>query len=212
MATEADARSAPVRVIEAPTEVIQGIQRSLGDLGRYATEDAVKEALNSEECRTCREKLGQWAAGFGEVMKDPVVRINSPGLWTVTRGANGREYIGMHVDNWYGHDMDTREASPNRLCVNIGVESRYLLYINVPMTAMLCVLKDNEGAPVDERMLGTPIGLAFMEVFPDFPVIRLRVDPGEAYIAPTENMVHDGSTEGMRSWDLSASILGRFAF
>ena len=40
------------------------------------------------------------------------------------------------------------------------------------------------------------IGREFMERFPDVPVVRCRIGPGDAYIAPTENLVHDGSHSG----------------
>jgi len=38
--------------------------------------------------------------------------------------------------------------------------------------------------------------------------VRLAVAPGEAYIAPTENMIHDGSTLGMRHEDLQVTLRG----
>ena len=43
---------------------------------------------------------------------------------------------------------------------------------------------------------GTAVGRQFFRLHQRQVIVRLRVDPGEAYIAPTENVFHDGSTEG----------------
>jgi hypothetical protein len=53
---------------------------------------------------------------------------------------------------------------------------------------------------------------AFLAQNPDYPVTRVRVDPGEAYIAPTENIIHDGSSLGQRFSDVHVTIRGYFGF
>jgi hypothetical protein len=58
-------------------------------------------------------------------------------------------------------------------------------------------------------MRPTPLIHAFLHKFPEYPVVRLAVLPGEAYIAPTENMIHDGTTEGMRVLDQQVTVRGR---
>ena len=32
-------------------------------------------------------------------------------------------------------------------------------------------------------MAGTPLGLAFMQTFPDYPVLKLRIEPGDTLLA-----------------------------
>ncbi len=49
-----------------------------------------------------------------------------------------------------------------------------------------------------------------MKRYPDYPVIKVRVAPGEAYIAPTENMIHDGSTVGKQYPDIHLTLFGYF--
>jgi hypothetical protein len=51
----------------------------------------------------------------------------------------------------------------------------------------------------------------FMRAFPSYPAVRLRIRPGEAYIAPTENIAHDGSTIGMDAMDITLTVIGRFS-
>ena len=47
--------------------------------------------------------------------------------------------------------------------------------------------------------------------FRTLPVVRCRLAPYEAYIAPTENLVHDGSTMGQRDLDQQFTVLGHIA-
>src|SRR3954469_24991527 len=54
----------------------------------------------------------------------------------------------------------------------------------------------------------TLLGQLFMQRFPEVSVARCRIAPGVAYIAPTENLVHDGSSEGQRHADEHFTVLG----
>ena len=51
---------------------------------------------------------------------------------------------------------------------------------------------------------------AFFDLYPDHAIHRIRLAPGEAYIAPTDNLVHDGYTVGKRGIDVSFNVLGDF--
>ena len=44
-----------------------------------------------------------------------------------------------------------------------------------------------------------------------YPVVRLQIDPGEAYIMPADNLLHDASTERTRFPDITLTFLGYFA-
>jgi hypothetical protein len=84
------------------------------------------------------------------------------------------------------------------------------VFINLP----LVMLADRiiRAGKMDPRIKDSGSGLAhlFFETFPDYPVVRIRVAPGEAYIAPTENMVHDGSTDEQSQIDVTLTVLGTF--
>jgi hypothetical protein len=49
-----------------------------------------------------------------------------------------------------------------------------------------------------------------MKAYPAYPVTRLRLRSREAYIAPTDNFVHDGSSAGGRYPDIALHMLGYF--
>lgn len=200
-----------VQILRVPLELTERIRASLGELRSYVDEADFIRAMASEVYLQAMADFGHYVEHLGEVTKKSLVRINRWGLRTTTVD-NEQVYIGLHVDNWYQQDLPTRASSPNRLCVNVSEEARYLLLMNVPLETMLSMLTQGaDECQLHPSMVGTPLGLAFMQTFPNYPVLKLRIEPGEAYLAPTENLVHDGCTEGMTCWDLAIHVLGRFA-
>jgi hypothetical protein len=97
------------------------------------------------------------------------------------------------------------------MCVNLGREARYSLFINLPLMDMFSYLglRDPEDIYADFR--GLSLGPRFMRSRPEYPVIRLRIEPGEAYVLPTDNLIHDGSTEETAHPDVTMTFIGRFA-
>jgi hypothetical protein len=127
-----------------------------------------------------------------------------PGFHTVTFDAAAERFIGLHIDDLDRQPIHTRENSTTRLCINLGECSRYLLFMNLSARSMARMLQDDAAM----AMRATPLIHAFMRKFPDYPVARLAIRPGEAYLAPTENLIHDGSTLGMARQDLQVTVRG----
>jgi hypothetical protein len=143
------------------------------------------------------------AARLGEVLGDPLVRISAPDLPTLTMDRD--QFTGLHVDEWFQNRQTPRSARPNRIAFNLGREPRHFLFINLPVEAMMDSI--GEGLSGNE---GTAIGLRFMESFPSYPVARICINPGAAYIAPTESLVHDASSAGSTHVDIAGHLLGHF--
>ncbi|QPF84075.1 hypothetical protein IC762_31330 [Bradyrhizobium genosp. L] len=133
------------------------------------------------------------------------------GLPTSTYDPRTSQLIGLHVDSFYGQPIASRHLAPNRLCLNAGREDRFLLFINLTLLQMRNTLM--EAGVADPRVTGNSIdvGDVFMAEFPDYPVLKLTVRPGEAYIAPTENVIHDSTTEDKIERDVTITLLGEFA-
>jgi hypothetical protein len=111
--------------------------------------------------------------------------------------------IGLHVDSWDGGIAAGRAGGRRRLCINAGESSRYFLFVARPISAL-----------AKERSSGTDhadrVAASFLAAQPHWPIVRLRLDPGEAYVASTEDLIHDGSTAGATTLDLSLQFLGYF--
>jgi hypothetical protein len=132
---------------------------------------------------------------------------NPAGLQTVTIDQrSGGRFTGMHLDSWDNLDLAERHRSSNRICVNIGQESRYFLFVPIALMDMPQI--------VAERLAGvepppsTSLDRLFVELCADVPVVRCRLAPGEAYIAPTECLLHDGSSVGQRHLDEQVTVRG----
>lgn len=128
-------------------------------------------------------------------------------LLTVTTMYNTIEEppLGLHIDNFSQKNYKIRGTVENRISINVGMDSRYLLLMNlsVKKIAELCGNENYHNKMNILRQL-------FMKKFNEYPVIRIKINPGEAYIAPTENIIHDGSTVGQRNCDLTLSFRGFF--
>jgi hypothetical protein len=90
--------------------------------------------------------------------------------------------------------------------VNLGYAARHFLFSPLSLPGMETAMQ------ADATGLNRRGSLArgYFHKFPDQPVLRLRVAPGEAYIAPTESISHDGSTQDQTGWDLTLTARGRF--
>lgn len=128
-----------------------------------------------------------------------------PGLHTVTFDESAQCYIGLHLDNWDRLPLSQRDQSRNRICINLGCEDRFLLFVNLTLMDISRFLADSNA-----RIGTTALGQAFMIRYASYPVVKVRIAPREAYIAPTENMIHDGCTLNKQYPDLHLTFLGDF--
>ncbi|MCB9268418.1 MAG: hypothetical protein H6561_02480 [Lewinellaceae bacterium] len=125
-------------------------------------------------------------------------------LETVTYNPREKRYLGLHLDSWEKQPLQELATTRNRLCINLGQSPRYFLFVNqeIHRLQQICDL------PQESRP--RTLIQAFLERFPDYPVIRVCLQPFEAYIAPTENIIHDGSSMGQLYQDVQITIRSYF--
>jgi len=120
------------------------------------------------------------------------------------------KFIGLHKDSSNAQiKIHTSHKFGNRLTINLGKQSRYLLFINLTILQIYNMLIREKGVK-KEKINNKNITQLFFEFFPDYPVIRIKQDPYEFYIAPTDNCIHDGSTVNTKSLDIVMTYLGHF--
>jgi hypothetical protein len=121
-----------------------------------------------------------------------------------------RRVVGIHLDTFDMASMELRHTSRNRISINVCPWDRYLLF--VPYTAWRLVeIARREAQPWSEEALRDHrmfVLAFFRDLAP--PIFRVRLEPGDGYVAPTENMLHDGSTFTARADDVSLTWLGYF--
>lgn len=133
---------------------------------------------------------------------------NSANLHTVTFNDRSGRYNGLHVDSWDQLSVGCLQTARNRACINIGKSDRYFLFLPLSLTQIAALLAHEKDPGWQMPRRHTLIGREFMEQFPEIPVVRCRLSPGEAYIAPTENLVHDGSSFGQTAVDEQFTVIG----
>jgi hypothetical protein len=143
--------------------------------------------------------------------------VKEGNLETVTvNGANGLR-TGLHVDDWSKLPLAQRIHAPYRICANFGWADRYLLFVALPLHELVTGAipkfstwsKECLRTEFSSGVGSSAFAKIFMQSFPSFPISRLRVRPSEAYIAPTENLIHDGSSTGSNTADVSCHIWAR---
>ena len=119
-------------------------------------------------------------------------------------------FAGLHLDSWDYLPFRQRHLARNRICINLGCEERYFLLINRTLQQMFTDLELHDPEDIYQDYRGVRLANKFLQAFPNYPVVRLAIYPGEAYIAPTENFIHDATSEGKTLPDWSVTFLGRF--
>lgn len=205
--------SSTIGLIVLPEELIENVfSTGLSDV--YTEEDfAIK--LQKPSVLSAIENISCHLLKYTTTSKSDLtggIGINAPRLLTTTRNGNGK-FVGLHVDSWDKHSLIERGKSTNRIVVNLGREDRFFLFIrDTMMTVYNVVAKFSpDTPPANYTNSINTISQYFMKN-PAIPVVRMRLKPGEAYIAPTENLIHDGCSQERTSSDIVLSLRGKFYF
>ncbi len=119
-------------------------------------------------------------------------------------------FAGLHLDSWDYLPFRNRHRARNRICINLGSETRYFLLINLTLKQIFTELNLVDPDDIYQDYRGVRLPNKFLRAFPDYPVVRLTIHPGEAYIAPTENFIHDATSIGKTVPDWNMTFLGNF--
>jgi hypothetical protein len=165
-----------VAIIDAPGE----LTRLLNASGNYSQPYPNTRSM---------EPLERWLRDYSSRSEFIIHKIRevAPNLITTTTDENG-SYLGLHLDNWDRLPLSDRRAARNRMCLNLGPGPRFLLVVPVSIANLVSRFPHNN--LLQHR---SAVDLVFSDC-PEVPVVRLRVEPGQAYIAATENVLHDASS------------------
>jgi hypothetical protein len=121
---------------------------------------------------------------------------------TVDRTDGNR--IGLHIDRWERRSLASVRSARNRLCVNMGPGPRYFVFLTIDIfeTAARCGIASS--CPFTTRE-----AQSYLRQHPMTSVYRLRIEPGEAYVASTECLIHDGQASSPAG-EWVCTVFGRF--
>ncbi|MEM9546945.1 MAG: hypothetical protein AAGA77_13275 [Bacteroidota bacterium] len=205
---------------ELPTE----LKRTFEDLNLVTAKDRHEIIPMIEQqpelAGVLNEQLGQFLLSMSTDNQFELfcVGANLPNMETI--GFNPKNYkggyedqhkhfMGLHIDRSKVAEIDQVHTLGNRICLNLGSESRYLLFVNLSIIQVYEMLKEKMDV-VEKKVDCTNVAQFFFTHYPDYPVVRVKQDPYQYYIAPTDNCFHDGSSLGKKELDITMVFFGAF--
>lgn len=141
---------------------------------------------------------GKYASKF-------IGHVESPGGYrTTTVDQRFDRRNGIHLDNWDQRSISERMSSRRRLGVNLGPGHRYLIVATEDIGDIGARYQMAGTCPRTEDIRD------FIRQGGTLNCVRIRIEPGEGYIAPTELVPHDGSTSGASQPSRIAFWLGHW--
>lgn len=201
-----------ITLVRVPDEVMAHFAVLRERLHSRSSLAELRAWLRRHPCASGCDAMLEFARTFlrseQSVMERGAILCKAPALPTATTDKTGSR-VGLHVDHVYDSELPERANASPRLSINLGVEARFFFYINLPLATIGALAVDQY--PLDSQVCETHgLRSIFMSRFGSYPVVRVRLDPGEGYIAPTENVIHDWTTPGNTVPDVQFRVLGRF--
>ncbi|MEJ1961754.1 MAG: hypothetical protein WDO56_09480 [Gammaproteobacteria bacterium] len=191
-----------VQVLVAPEALVESARRSAAPhlaLGAYDFDEGLMN-IDQQHLAGVIGHLDDWLRGtlFSHAGWHRVsVRAGLAGRTSASRSR------GLHIDR-YGPrviDQGPRKYSGSRLVINLTHETRHAVFINLRTFTILQrhpeLLSDPDVCDATSMAVTEPgaqgmMASAFMEKVSSYPVIRLALEPGWGYLAPTTLIPHDG--------------------
>ncbi|MBL7726186.1 MAG: hypothetical protein JNM68_00795 [Dinghuibacter sp.] len=120
-----------------------------------------------------------------------------------------KKYLGIHNDGTYYVPFNKIRHSGNRVTINLGLETRHFMFINLTMSQAYNMIRKNYDL-TNHKVDVISISKYFFSCFSSYPVLRIEQKPYEYYIAATDNCFHDGTTLGKKELDIVLAYLGAF--
>jgi hypothetical protein len=140
------------------------------------------------------------------------VSFTRPCSETTTFDLSQNRYRGMHIDNWGAppRDAGERDACGIRICINLGFEKRDVVFINLRLISFLNLLASKRGTAElsgsYKETYAQPFAEDFLNECSDYPVLKVSLNPCQAYIGPVQNMIHDGYALLKRYGDVNLQL------
>ena len=210
-----------IRVLQIPSDLIERFHRKVFEKGGL-TQKNVKAVASGPEARTILAEFNEFARTVseltGKLPNDSIhggFCVKDAGLKTVTVDLQGKNFIGLHVDDWFRLPVGQRAQSPTRICANFGWCDRFLLILSISVDDMYFSPETPawKGFAWRREIVNlkgaTALGRKFLQIFKEYPITKIRIKPGQAYVAPTENLMHDGSSESGTVVDVACHVHGQ---
>lgn len=194
----------------------KGIVENLGISNLESKDDLLKMITDRESAyNLLKNKFSKLISKFSLDQKHHIhdIYLGNPRQLTTTIEFDKEPHkkCGLHFDNWGQLAISELEKAQNRICINLGKSHRYIIFVNKTIFEM-----KNELIQIDEKFKNiedsNELGqLYFKNVHPvNYKILFFKLEPFEGYIAPTENVMHDGSNFDSDYVDIQLTARGLF--
>lgn len=199
-----------ISIIKIPSDVITLFKNlEFNKVKNYSCLEKIKRQ-NADEYFEAMFSLDQYIFKYliNDIKFDKLgVHVGKPNLFSATISKG--KYVGLHIDYWDELTFDKIDDATNRISVNLGKEDRFLIFVNLTIKQMFNKLRQYTSKSIEQYDSNSIVD-DFFHYFPNYPILKVRQKPYEAYIAPTENIIHDGCTLGSSSTDVTLTTRGYF--
>jgi len=91
--------------------------------------------------------------------------------------------------------------------INLGDEATQVVLLNLPLRGMRAILA-TQGQADSMTMSAHDLLMRFFTILPTYPLVGVRLDPGDGLWLPDNGAVYDGDTRGKQEIDLVLTIRG----
>lgn len=135
------------------------------------------------------------------------LKSTAPSLLTTAIDRVVGGLAGLHLDAWEGVDFAARRRARTRIAINLGPDVRSFLFVATPIDEMARRLESRHSSEEAVDVIWSE----YAERNPGERVLRVDLEPGMAYLAPTDWLVHDGSTMQAKARTFTLQIRGHFS-
>lgn len=122
--------------------------------------------------------------------------------------------IGLHIDTHNVKELYLRQEGFQLLSINLGHSERYFYFIELEVKDLIKKLAQKLNKKYEQLLESlsdvNELKSLFLEHFPDYPIKRVTIKPSQAYIAVSQNIIHDGGTNDLGNLDVTLLIGGYY--
>jgi hypothetical protein len=212
-----------VGLFKVPDEVLDKFHSSMGLKNRSSVNNEI-EALRNDLQKLCERE--EYLLFLEEIkifldnhyllstkeLSIHQIATSISGLGAAAWDTERNRYPGLHIDSWDEVEVAESSGAKNRICINLGMSARGLLFVNLTLADLHQKIKRQDpNVNSIEKFSKHDLRTKFFSLYPDYPVLKVVLKPGEGYIAPTEYMIHDGTTEDSGTIDFNLVVRGFFS-
>ncbi len=176
----------PVMIASVPESIVDPFFQ-LG-ISNIIDEQHLIKIINSDDGKQALHAAKEYYSQFSDKTCEIDTRLvyNLPNTPSATQCSTSKKLLGLHIDHANNQSLFTKIVTSNRISINLSNQDRYFLFVNIPLHEIVLLVNAQRGDSYHQCVK------KFLSLYPNYPVVRITIRPGEAYFAPTQNIIHDG--------------------